>query len=163
MNGPSCGQEPSISRDAAAQSGDDSVVEPRALLLRSARLDPEPASASAARRLVRATLAEVGETAALDAAELAVSELVTNAILHAATPLDLSIEVTEQVITIAVRDGHPRLPMQRHWGETATTGRGMRLVASVSDEYGVDTQGAAGKSVWFRLLRGAEETEPRRN
>lgn len=134
-------------------------MDEQALLQRSVRLEPVPASAGAARRLVREALSEVGESATVYAAELAVSELVTNAILHAATPVELTIEVTESAVTIRVRDWHPRLPAQRHWGDTATTGRGLRLVASLSDEFGVDVE-PHGKAVWFRLARGKHDEAP---
>jgi PAS domain S-box-containing protein len=123
------------------------------LLSRAARLAPVPSSAGDARRLVRQTLAEVGEIGALEAAELAVSELVTNAILHAATAVELSVDVTVDAVTVTVRDWHPRLPTQRHWGETATTGRGLGLVASITDDYGVDPLQPTGKAVWFRIMR----------
>jgi PAS domain S-box-containing protein len=130
------------------------------LLSRAARLEPVPSSAGDARRLIRQTLAEVGEIGALEAAELAVSELVTNAILHAATPVELSIEVTTAAVTVSVRDWHPRLPTQRRWGATATTGRGLGLVASVTDAYGVDPRAPTGKSVWFRILRAGAAPPP---
>jgi anti-sigma regulatory factor (Ser/Thr protein kinase) len=126
----------------------------QALLQRSTRLEPVPASAGDARRLVRAALAEVGESEAVSSAELAVSELVTNAILHAATAVQLSINVTDLTVTIAVRDWHPRLPLQRPPSLTATTGRGLALIAAVTDAFGVDTEKPTGKSVWFRLDRG---------
>ena len=131
----------------------------QAVLVRSARLEPLAASAGEARRLVRQALAEVDETVALDAAELAVSELVTNAVLHAATAVQLTVEVTDDAITVSVRDWHPRLPTQRHWGATATTGRGLGLVASLTDDFGVHPEQPTGKSVWFRLQRGREAVE----
>lgn len=106
--------------------------------------------------MVRQALSEVGESGALYSAELAVSELVTNAILHAATAVELTVEVTASSVMVSVRDWHPGLPTQRHWGETATTGRGLGLVASLADEFGVDPRQPTGKSVWFRLARGAE-------
>lgn len=125
------------------------------MLLRTARLEPIASSAGEARRIVRQALSEIGESGALHAAELAVSELATNAILHAATALEVTVEVTATWVTVSVRDWHPRLPTQRHWGATATTGRGLALVASVTDEFGVDLRQPTGKSVWFRLARGA--------
>jgi anti-sigma regulatory factor (Ser/Thr protein kinase) len=129
------------------------VPEP-ALLVRSTSLAPVPASAGQARRLVRAALTEVGETVAVDSAEVAVSELVTNAILHAATIVELSIEVTERAVTISVADASPLLPVQRGWSATATTGRGLVLLASLTDEHGVAPRRPIGKAVWFRLVRG---------
>ena len=125
------------------------------LLQRSARLDPVPASAGEARRVVRRALEEAGESAVLYAAEVAVSELVTNAILHAATPMELTVEVTDKTVVVSVRDSSPRLPAQRHWSETATTGRGLRLVRAMTDQFGVDSPGGEGKAVWFRLTRPA--------
>ena len=105
--------------------------------------------------MVRQVLLEVGEESALDAAELAVSELVTNAVLHAATEVELTVEVTTSAVRVAVRDWHPRLPTERHWGTTATTGRGLGLVASLTDAFGVEVQEPVGKAVWFQLSRGA--------
>jgi signal transduction histidine kinase len=128
-------------------------VTEQALLQRRMTLEPVPASAGEARRLVRAALAEVGESAVVDAAELAVSELVTNAVLHAATPLELSIEVTAAAVTVQVRDDHPRLPVQRDSSSSATTGRGLAIVAALAHAHGVDVHDP-GKAVWFRLLRG---------
>ena len=130
----------------------------QALLSRTALFPPVSTSAGDARRFIRAALAEVGESGALDAAELAVSELVTNAILHAATAVQLTVEVTSTAVTVSVRDWHPRLPAQRHWSQTATTGRGLGLVASLSQAFGVDPM-ATGKSVWFRVGRGDTLTE----
>ncbi|MDX6199706.1 MAG: hypothetical protein QOJ79_2857 [Actinomycetota bacterium] len=124
-----------------------------ALLQRSVRLDPVPASAGDARRLVREALSEVGAADLGPSAELAVSELVTNAVLHAATAVELTIEVTATSVTVSVRDWHPRLPAQRDRSDTATTGRGLAIVAAVTDDYGIDLHQPVGKAVWFRLLR----------
>jgi signal transduction histidine kinase len=131
-------------------------VSEQALLRRSTTLEPVPASAGAARRVVREALSDVGETAAVPSAELAVSELVTNAILHAATPLELSIEVTVTTVTVWVRDWQPRLPVQRDPSDDATTGRGLAIVAALAEEHGIDPRPPIGKAVWFRLPRGKE-------
>jgi anti-sigma regulatory factor (Ser/Thr protein kinase) len=131
-------------------------VAEQAVVTRSVRLAPIPTSAGAARSFVREAFAEVGETAALFAAELAVSELVTNAILHAATAVELTVRITDEDVTVSVHDGHPRLPTQRESSRNATTGRGLVLVASVSDAYGVELEPPEGKSVWFRVLRGID-------
>jgi anti-sigma regulatory factor (Ser/Thr protein kinase) len=149
-----CGNK---SREVARCSGATNRgtwVAEQALLMRSTRLDPVPRSAGEARELIRATLAAVGEDDVVPSAELAVSELVTNAILHAATAVEVSVRVTAQEVTVSVRDWHSRLPLQRAASLTATTGRGLALVASVTDEFGVDPEQPTGKSVWFRLVRG---------
>jgi anti-sigma regulatory factor (Ser/Thr protein kinase) len=128
------------------------VVGP-AVLQRSTRLPPVPASAREARRVVRDALTEVGEQDLVHAAVLAVSELVTNAILHAGTPVELDIEVTERDVTVWVRDEHPQLPVPRRPASSSTTGRGLAIVAALVDEHGVDLRPPGGKSVWFRLRR----------
>jgi anti-sigma regulatory factor (Ser/Thr protein kinase) len=116
-------------------------------------LDPVAAAVASARRYVRTALAECGASELEASAELGVSELVTNAILHAALPLTISIEVTAAAVTVSVRDGHPRLPVARVSSSTATTGRGLAIVATLADEHGIDVR-PPGKAVWFRLLRG---------
>ncbi len=120
------------------------------LLERVTTLAPDPASAGLARRFVRQVLLDGNREAWTDRAELAVSELVTNAIVHAHTELVLTVVITGADATVSVRDSAPQLPAQRHWGESATTGRGLALVASLSCAYGVDIE-APGKTVWFRL------------
>ncbi|MDQ1682997.1 MAG: hypothetical protein QOH99_1538 [Frankiaceae bacterium] len=127
---------------------------PELLLQRTTTLAPEPASAGVARRFVRSALLDSGRPEWVDRAELAVSELVTNAILHAHTELLVDVTVTATDATVNVRDNSPQLPTQRHWGASATTGRGLALVASLSVTYGVDLE-TDGKSVWFRLDESA--------
>jgi PAS domain S-box-containing protein len=124
---------------------------PRVLLERRATFEPALASAGAARRLVRDTLVEVGREEWLDAGELAVSEVVTNAALHAHTPIDLHLEVLPDRLRVAVRDRNPEMPLQRHYDDEATTGRGMGLVAAIALECGVDSLGAEGKVAWFSV------------
>jgi PAS domain S-box-containing protein len=94
----------------------------------------------------------------LDAAELAVSELVTNAALHAETPVELRVAVAPDLVRVEVRDFSATVPRQRHYGAQATTGRGLALVAAIADSYGV-TPLPDGKIVWFTLLH-REPVEP---
>lgn len=108
--------------------------------------------------MVREVMHASGRTDRIDAAELAVSELVTNAALHAQTPVELRVAVEPTQLRVEVRDFNVTLPRQRHYGEQATTGRGMALVAAVADSCGV-TPLADGKVVWFTLLH-AEPPEP---
>ncbi len=133
------------------------MTEP-ALVEHSLELPGEPQSAALARRAVGATLQRAGRPQWREAAELAVSEVVTNAILHARTHLDLAISVTPERVRVEVRDFSPALPIPRHYGPDATTGRGLALVAGVSSEYGVTRLGAAGKIVWFCV--GAPQSAP---
>lgn len=126
---------------------------------RSVVLPPDPRAPRAARQLVRDTLLEAGRADFVDAAELAVSEVVTNATLHARTDIAVSIAIRDSQVRVEVRDLSTVLPRQRHYGEHATTGRGMALVASLSTSCGVtELPAGGGKIVWFVLGAQAERS-----
>jgi hypothetical protein len=99
---------------------------------------------------VRSTLAGFGLSAAWEAAELLVSEVVTNAVLHARTEFTVEVHRDGDVVRVSVHDRSPAIPRQRHHGTDSTTGRGMRLVATLAVAWGVDRH-AGGKAVWFEV------------
>lgn len=78
------------------------------------------------------------------------SELATNAVLHARTPFTVEVSRDGLTARICVLDLSPARPRIRDYGTEATTGRGMRLVASIAADWGVEPQGR-GKTVWFAL------------
>jgi PAS domain S-box-containing protein len=114
-------------------------------------LSPEAGSASAARRLVRDVLASAGKQSWTEAAELAISEVVTNATLHAHTSIEVLVQVGPEAVRVEVRDFNPRLPTQRRYDANATTGRGMTLVSALTRDCGVIDLGGNGKVVWFEV------------
>ncbi len=118
-----------------------------------------PRSAGDARRFVRGLLVDAGHEAWNEAASLAVSELVTNAVLHAHTEVELTVVTGRDHVRIEVRDDNPVLPSSRSYDDHATTGRGLELVASVTDSHGVDSLGPAGKVVWC-CISGSDEERP---
>lgn len=124
-------------------------------------LAAEPISAERARRWLRELLLGSGREDCVDAAELACTELVTNAVLHAHTPVDVSVHVGVDV-RVEVRDLSAHLPFVPGAPDVeATTGRGLSLVAAIVDDHGVDVD-QVGKTVWFRVggrtqERSAEE------
>ncbi len=120
-------------------------------------LPAAPRSAGEARRFVRSLLVELGRESCSEAASLAVSELVTNAVLHAHTEVELAVVAGRDAIRIEVRDDNPVLPAARSYDDHATTGRGLELVASVSDSHGVESLGDAGKVVWCSICGGDDE------
>jgi PAS domain S-box-containing protein len=78
-----------------------------------------------------------------------VSEVVTNAVLHAHTEIDLTVAVERDgTVRVEVRDGSLNLPLPRDYTETASTGRGLGLVEVLASSYGVHPH-AHGKTVWF--------------
>ena len=87
----------------------------------------------------------------LDDAELATSELVGNVVRHAGTDLLLRVEV-DDYIKISVRDWHPHLgPVHpREPIDLSEHGRGLRIVAAVALDCGVDVS-ADSKTVWLTL------------
>ena len=128
------------------------VADPGGRLLEARHeLPADLQSAAKARRLVRDALRAAGQDALLEVAELAVSEVVANAVLHAHTPVELWVGVSENDVCVEVRDFNPTLPAQRDYDAQATTGRGMGLVSAVASACGVHSLGDEGKVVWFRL------------
>lgn len=117
-------------------------------------LPAEPASAGLARRLVVDELHRVGCESRSDVAELLVSELVTNAVIHARTAISLRVGASEGFCRVEVADSSPALvPSQpRPNGPEETTGRGLVLVDMLAERWGQD-EGDDGKVVWFELAR----------
>lgn len=114
------------------------------------RLPPTPSSVSTARDLVRELLAEAGREDLAETAVLLVSEVVTNAILHAGTPVDVRAVLDVDGLRVDVADGSRHLPSRRRYAATAGTGRGLMLLEQMVDDWGV-TQRRDGKTVWFHL------------
>jgi anti-sigma regulatory factor (Ser/Thr protein kinase) len=113
-------------------------------------LPPTTDSVPVARRFVRARLID-GATD-VDTATLLVSEVVTNAILHARTTVTLTVEVSHEVVRIAVRDGSPVQPRVHSFSATSATGRGLRLLDRLANRWGVYADPATGgKVVWFEV------------
>ncbi len=139
----------------------DGVVE------RRVQLDPVPESARQARVVVTEALAEAGRPELEDSATLLVSELVTNAILHARTSIEVVVAATASRVYVGVNDSSAQLPARRDYGAQATTGRGLELVDLIAARHGTDTHDDGSKTVWFELgpaddrsHDGGQATEP---
>lgn len=117
----------------------------------------EPFSAGAARRFVRQTLLSWGQTAdaadVVDEAVLLTSELVTNAILHARTPVEVTCRLADGTIEVVVADERPvaLVPVQPASDRPAesTHGRGLGLASALSWSWGVE-YAPSFKAVWVR-------------
>lgn len=90
-------------------------------------------------------------TGDVDTVLLLVSEVVTNAVRHAATPFELTITVDGPQITVGVID-HDRAhqPTVRDPGPHDTSGRGLRIVDELSTSWGTEPMAGDAKRVWFR-------------
>jgi sigma-B regulation protein RsbU (phosphoserine phosphatase) len=114
-------------------------------------LPAQDGSPAAARRAVQDLLIGAGLEVMLDDALLLVSELVTNAVVHAGTELELHIDIGPGLARIEVIDYGPGLPV-RHGDAQVTRegGRGIYLLDALAQEWGT-RHFAGGKSVWFVL------------
>ncbi len=119
----------------------------------------DPTSASQARRFVDATLRSWSCDALLEIATLLVSELVSNAVLHAGTSIRVVIRVSHGRLRFEVHDGDARLPARKHYSMLSATGRGLLMVERMADDWGVEPEGH-GKAVWFELDSKAASTTP---
>ena len=113
-------------------------------------LPPEPASVARARLAVRQALRRVTDTDMCHAAELVVSELVTNAVVHAGTKVRLRIIAEHAAVHVEIEDGSAHLPVRRSWSETAGTGRGLLIVDENVDRWSA-ARTEHGKVVWFEI------------
>jgi anti-sigma regulatory factor (Ser/Thr protein kinase) len=116
------------------------------------RLEPDPRSVREARSWVREILLSLERDDLVDSAELAVSELVTNAVLHGTPPITVSVRGTRHHPRIEVHDQSAR-PPEVNPGITdeenllSTIGRGIGIVAWYSSRWGADLS-ETGKTVW---------------
>jgi anti-sigma regulatory factor (Ser/Thr protein kinase) len=110
-----------------------------------------PDNVAQARAFVSRHLLDGGLPVIVDDARLVVSELATNAVLHARTPFGVRISRYDGVVEIAVRDGVSLAPSVSSAEEHQQNGRGLRLVELCSESWGVTAPPAGGKSVWARF------------
>jgi anti-sigma regulatory factor (Ser/Thr protein kinase) len=116
----------------------------------SLELPPDRVAAATARHFVGETMRGWDCDEMIPDAELLVSELVTNAVLHARSASRVTIERLGTTLRISVFDTSPTRPRLRNYGPEAVTGRGLLLVDRISQRGGVD-QLPTGKSVWFEI------------
>ncbi|HEY4377579.1 MAG TPA: ATP-binding protein [Acidimicrobiales bacterium] len=113
-------------------------------------LQARASSAGLARRFVCATLLSWQADALIDIAQLLTSELVTNAVIHAGTDIELQLEQTSQGIRCEVTDHGAGTPVARLAKPEELGGRGLHLVDAMSKCWGVRRSPGA-KAVWFEL------------
>jgi anti-sigma regulatory factor (Ser/Thr protein kinase) len=117
-------------------------------------LTPGPRGVSDARRWAAQVLTEIDRPELVESASISVSEVITNALLHAEQPVSVRLRGTREHPRIEVRDGSrkpPDLPDLDGNPEDdllLTFGRGLSIVARVSSAWGADID-EEGKIVWF--------------
>lgn len=111
------------------------------------------ADASTPRQARQALTERLGGHARCDDLLLCVSEVVTNAVLHAKTSSTMIVEVDDGHVRVEVVDADPTLPVRREHDPAAPTGRGLRLLDRLADRWGAEARGS-GKVVWFEVAVG---------
>jgi anti-sigma regulatory factor (Ser/Thr protein kinase) len=116
-------------------------------------LEPDPEAVQQARKWVADLMERLGRDDLVDSAALGVSELVTNAILHAEPPITVRVRGTRNHPRVEVRDHshHPpevNVQMTDEEHLLSTIGRGLGIVALYSSTWGSEVV-PDGKTVWF--------------
>ena len=122
-------------------------------------LEPHPQTASRARRLVRRALRRWHLPELIDATELLVSEVVTNAVRHASSAPRIEAHLGPDSVRVAVYDADPRLPERREPDVGRPGGRGLHLLDQIASRWAAEPSGS-GKVVWFELDRPAGGASP---
>lgn len=113
---------------------------------------PEPTSAPAARRFVDGAVARLNADTRSRIA-LIVSEMATNAVLHAATSFRVTVDITARAVTIRVADRGGGSPEAKQAPPPSSmNGRGLLIVSQLSSDWGVERSARGpGKAVWARI------------
>lgn len=148
--------------EIAAAAGSDWALAPSGGI-RVATLTPamDAGCAGAARAFARLTLHRWGIAERADDILTVASELMTNAWRHALpgtarTTVQLGVLLAGRGLLCAVADPSPRPPVQRELGHLGETGRGLQVIAALSDSWGCTVPVETGKIVWamFAAVRG---------
>lgn len=107
-------------------------------------------SAGLAREFVWVHLVEHGFPGLVEDLSLVTSELATNAILHAQTTFSVTLQGNNESVLLTVRDGSAVVPVDlvAQPINMGTGGRGLAIVAELSDRWGTTPNTDGGKSVW---------------
>ncbi|MFJ8467711.1 ATP-binding protein [Streptomyces swartbergensis] len=121
-----------------------------------------PSRIGQVRRIVSAQLRYWHLDALIDRASLGVTELLSNVHRHAQPDKTCTVEMELLLdrLTVSVRDHDPRMPVVDDAEPLATCGRGLAMVAAMSESWGVRPDGESGKVVWFTLPTSSATVAP---
>jgi len=122
-------------------------------MARTVELNPKPASVRTARVFTAEALGEDGiEASVIELAVLLVSELVTNATVHAQSKIRVTVHVDTHWVRVEVEDEGPGEPRLRRPAPGQLSGRGLAVVDRLSTDWGTDEH-ENHKTVWFEIAR----------
>jgi anti-sigma regulatory factor (Ser/Thr protein kinase) len=116
-------------------------------------LDPVPRVVGLARGFIRDQSPALPEDL-LDVILLLASELVTNAVIHARTAIEVGMTVTNRSIIVTVHDEDLGRAPDRAGGREG--GWGLGLVRNLADDFEMEHHAGEGKTAWFRMSREAK-------
>lgn len=120
---------------------------------------------AAARMIVAGVLSERVSALVLEGAKLVISELVTNSVQHSGGPVDHALLVRMGLISggfwLEVEDsGHEGFVAPRAPAEQASGGRGLRLVETLSERWGMERASDRGTRVWAEFATILSPAKP---
>jgi anti-sigma regulatory factor (Ser/Thr protein kinase) len=121
----------------------------RSLSTAARKFAPTPTAPAAARQFVVQTLRKWGRGSVIDAT-LVISELATNAVVHAHSPFTVVARSDGENLRLEVTDSSRRQPRESAQPPDAPSGRGLHVVARIARAWGVEDT-PQGKTVWAEL------------
>jgi anti-sigma regulatory factor (Ser/Thr protein kinase) len=120
--------------------------------MRARSFGPDAAAVRSARAFVVDVVIADGLGELAERVALVTSELASNAVLHARTDFVVHVGAVGPSARVAVFDCSDELPVDRGFDAAAVTGRGLSIVESLADRWGVDVVAdGTGKWVWAEL------------
>lgn len=109
----------------------------------------DPATPRAVRRFVDEILDRWSCQPAIDTLHLVLSEVVSNAVVHAGSAPEIAVRLLDGFLRVEVGDDSDVLPEMRAADPSAVSGRGMAIIESEATRWGVERRPGGGKTVWF--------------
>ena len=121
-------------------------------------LEAAPISAAGARAFVSTHLLDHRLQHLVEPVRLVVSELATNALVHAQTTFSVTLSGSDNEVVLTVWDDSQALPERRASQVLNASGRGLEIVDIVSQAWGINQDEAGSKGVWasFALRKPRE-------
>jgi anti-sigma regulatory factor (Ser/Thr protein kinase) len=115
------------------------------------RIAPRPTAPRSARDFLAATCASWDAEEFIEPGALVLSELVTNAVQHAGTAVDVELRLADGWLEMCVYDEGLGVPEMIPPRQRAVGGHGLEIVSRVAHAWGVSTNVRGGKAVWCVL------------
>ena len=143
---------PASQRRAVPADDRVDVAVPATSVMRSELFPGDPSSVPAARRFIGECVEQLG-LGSLPLVQLLVSELATNAVVHARSSFDVTVEKLRcGGARVEVRDFGDGTPRVLDHEPMAVSGRGLEIVRSLARSWGIEERPAGiGKSTWFTV------------